>query len=114
MSAFATLWHAAVNAGAASQEATLGRALGPKIVVKAWTDAQFRALLLTDAHAAAATLGIDASNPAAPTKLTALENTDSVHNVIVCTLCSCDPQSILGLSPQWYRSRSYRARYAGG
>ncbi len=55
-------------------------------------------------------LNIDASNPAAPTRLTALESTPSLHNVIVCTLCSCYPQSILGLSPQWYRARSYRAR----
>ena len=56
-------------------------------------------------------LGIDASNPAAPTRLTALESTPALHNVIVCTLCSCYPQSILGLSPQWYRARSYRARW---
>ncbi len=99
-----------MNAGAAAQEAVLGKAQGPTIVAKAWTDPAFKRLLLSNAHAAAATLGIDASNPAAPTHLTALENTDRVHHVIVCTLCSCYPQSILGLSPQWYRSRSYRAR----
>ena len=84
--------------------------MGPRIIARAWVDPGFKALLLRDAHAAAATLGIDASNPAAPTHLTAVENTDRVHNAIVCTLCSCYPQAILGLSPQWYRSRSYRAR----
>ena len=70
-----------------------------------------KARLLSDASGALmADFGISASNNTAPTVLTFVENTDDVHNVIVCTLCSCYPRSILGLSPSWYKSRSYRAR----
>jgi nitrile hydratase subunit alpha len=100
----------AVNSAATSQAAVLGQCRGPRIVARAWTDPEFKARLLANAHEAAAELGVDATNPAAPTVLHAVENTSTLHNVIVCTLCSCYPQAILGLSPQWYRSRSYRAR----
>jgi nitrile hydratase subunit alpha len=100
----------AVNAAATSQAAALGQCRGPKIVARAWVDPAFKVRLLTSAHEAVAELGINATNPAAPTVLHAVENTAALHNVIVCTLCSCYPQAILGLSPQWYRSRSYRAR----
>lgn len=55
-------------------------------------------------------LGLNPSNNTAPTMLVAVENTDAIHNVIVCTLCSCYPRAILGLSPLWYRSRAYRSR----
>ena len=66
--------------------------------------------MLDDANAAVAELGISASNNTASTKLTVVENTDDVHNLIVCTLCSCYPRSILGMSPGWYKSRSFRSR----
>ena len=83
---------------------------GPRLVARAWVDPDFRTLLLRDATAAAGELGIAAVNSTAPTVLTAVENTASVHNLIVCTLCSCYPLSILGLSPPWYKSRVFRAR----
>ena len=83
---------------------------GPRLVARAWVDPDFRTLLLRDATAAAGELGIAAVNSTAPTVLTAVENTSSVHNLIVCTLCSCYPLSILGLSPPWYKSRVFRAR----
>lgn len=85
---------------------------GPRLVARAWVDAHFRKRLIADANAAAAELGIVASNSTTFTKLTAVENTRNppVHNVLVCTLCSCYPLSILGLSPPWYKSRNYRAR----
>ena len=79
-------------------------------MARAWVDDGFRKRLLEDATAAAAELGIAAANATAPTVLTALENTDGVHNLVVCTLCSCYPLSILGLSPPWYKDRVYRAR----
>lgn len=65
---------------------------------------------LLQAAAAAAELGITTSNPNAPTVLRVLENTDEVHHVVVCTLCSCYPTALLGLSPAWYKSSSYRSR----
>jgi len=83
---------------------------GGRIVARAWVDSAFKARLLADAGAAVAELGICASNNTAPTKLTVVENTPEVHNVVVCTLCSCYPRAILGSSPDWYKSRSYRSR----
>ena len=83
---------------------------GPRLVARAWVDEAFKARLLSDAASAASELGIEASNSTANTKLTAVANTESVHNVCVCTLCSCYPLSILGLSPPWYKDRRYRAR----
>jgi nitrile hydratase len=75
-------------------------------VAKAWTDPAFKARLLADGNAAAAELGINAGEA----KLTVVENTEKVHNVIVCTLCSCYPRAVIGLPPDWYRSKSYRSR----
>lgn len=83
---------------------------GPRMVAKAWVDPQYKKLLLSDAVAAARELGIASQNSTAATVLTAVENTQSTHNLVVCTLCSCYPRAILGLSPTWYRSRSYRSR----
>jgi len=83
---------------------------GPRIVSRAWADDGFRSRLLEDASAAASEIGISASNSTASTVLTAVENTNSVHNLVVCTLCSCYPLSILGLSPPWYKSRVFCAR----
>ena len=82
-------------------------ALGAKVVARAWVDPAFKARLLTDAKAAVAELGIDTG---ALNTLVAIENTDRVYNVVVCTLCSCYPRPILGLPPDWYKSLHYRSR----
>jgi nitrile hydratase len=79
---------------------------GAKIVARAWVDPAYRERLMKDANAATAELGF----PMHTTHLVALENTDSVHNVVVCTLCSCYPRELLGLPPSWYKSKAYRAR----
>jgi nitrile hydratase len=82
-------------------------ALGAKVVAKAWVDPAFKARLLADAKAAVAELGIDTGSLST---LVAIENTETVHNVVVCTLCSCYPRSLLGLPPDWYKSLHYRSR----
>ncbi len=79
---------------------------GARVVARAWSDDAFRERLLADGPAACAELEIDVS----PARLTVVENTDGVHNVIVCTLCSCYPRPLLGIPPSWYKSSSYRAR----
>jgi nitrile hydratase len=84
--------------------------LGADLVLQAWLDNSFKERLLNDPCTAAKELGIDTSNPNAPTILVVVENTPLIHNVIVCTLCSCYPVALLGLSPSWYKSRSYRSR----
>ena len=81
-------------------------ALGARLVARAWVDPAFKARLLSDAPASARELGI-ASGPA---HLVVLENTPEKHNVVVCTLCSCYPKPILGIPPDWYKSRAYRSR----
>jgi nitrile hydratase alpha subunit len=82
-------------------------ALGSKIVARAWVDPEFRARLLANGRATLEELGIDFFED---TQLIVLENTDSVHNLVVCTLCSCYPREILGLPPDWYKMKPYRAR----
>jgi nitrile hydratase alpha subunit len=82
-------------------------ALGAMIVARAWVDPAFKERLLRNGNAAAAELGVNMYDS---TELTVLENTDKVHNFIVCTLCSCYPRPVLGLPPDWYKSRQYRAR----
>jgi len=79
---------------------------GAMIVARAWTDPDYRRRLLDDGGAAIRELGFDLE----PYEFTVLENSDGVHNVIVCTLCSCYPRALLGMSPAWYKSRSYRSR----
>jgi nitrile hydratase len=81
-------------------------ALGARVVARAWVDPGFKARLLEDANAAAAELGIDAG--AIPIR--ALESTPKLHHVICCTLCSCYPRLLLGVPPDWYKSRAYRSR----
>ena len=81
---------------------------GARMVAKAWTDPVYRQRLLTDGKAAAAELGF--SMPPHHGYLVALENTPDVHNVIVCTLCSCTAFTIIGLPPDWYKNLEYRAR----
>jgi len=82
-------------------------ALGAKLVARAWVDPAFRARLLAHGRAACEELGIDFFED---TQLIVLENTDQVHNLICCTLCSCYPREILGLPPDWYKLKPYRAR----
>jgi nitrile hydratase subunit alpha len=80
---------------------------GARVVARAWTDPDYRQRLLSDATAAVAELGYRGRQGE---HLVAVENTDRVHNVVVCTLCSCYPWSVLGLPPAWYKSDAYRAR----
>ncbi len=79
---------------------------GAKVVARAWTDPDFKALLLRDAPAACRAAGVDIG----PLNLVVVENTGDAHNVVVCTLCSCYPRDLLGLPPDWYKSRAYRSR----
>ena len=79
---------------------------GARVVVRAWTDPEYRRLLLEDGNAACEALGLERGLY----KLVAVENSDEVHNVVVCTLCSCYPRFLLGLPPDWYKSRNYRSR----
>jgi nitrile hydratase len=79
---------------------------GARMVAKAWSDANYKARLLSDAKSAAIELGI----PVTEAALLALENTPRLHNLIVCTLCSCYPRSLLGEPPAWYVSKAYRSR----
>ena len=81
-------------------------AQGGRIVARAWLDPAFKARLLADGNAAARELDIDAG----PYKLIVVENTPKLHNMIVCTLCSCYPWEVLGLPPVWYKSAPYRSR----
>ncbi len=79
---------------------------GAQIVARAWMDPDYRKRLLKDGAGAIRELGFDLE----PYEFTVMENTESVHNVIVCTLCSCYPRALLGMSPAWYKSASYRSR----
>jgi nitrile hydratase len=79
---------------------------GGRIVAKAWTDADYKQRLLANGAKAIRELGYELE----PYEFTVMENTDDIHNVIVCTLCSCYPRALLGMSPAWYKSSSYRAR----
>ena len=79
---------------------------GTRIVARAWTDAAFKARLLADGNAAVGEMGFEVPG----LKLVVLENTPDVHHMVVCTLCSCYPRTILGLPPLWYKSKEYRSR----
>jgi nitrile hydratase len=79
---------------------------GAEVVARAWLEPEFKQRLLKDGSAAVADFGVDMG----VVKLTVVENTEHVHNVIVCTLCYCYPRGLLGLPPDWYRSKRYRAR----
>ena len=88
-------------------ETRVGPHIGAKLVARSWVDAEFRARLLADARAVARDeqlVGLDG------TDLVAVENSPTVHNLVVCTLCSCYPWSVLGLPPTWYKDSGYRAR----
>ncbi len=88
-------------------ETRIGPHHGAGIVARAWTDAGFRQRLLENASQAMAELGISGSQGE---NMVVVENTAAVHNVVVCTLCSCYPWPVLGLPPRWYKSEPYRAR----
>ena len=79
---------------------------GARVVARAWTDRSFKQRLVENGSRACEELGLDV--PAL--KLVVVENTPEVHNVVVCTLCSCYPRMLLGIPPEWYKSRSYRSR----
>ena len=81
-------------------------ARGSRVVARAWVDPEFRKRLLEDGRAACIEMGIDIEAE----RLIAVENTPEVHNMIVCTLCSCYPRALLGMPPTWYKSRNYRSR----
>ena len=88
-------------------ENRVGPRNGAQVVARAWVDPDYKQRLLDDATAAIAEFGYAGAQGE---KLTAVENTSSVHNVIVCTLCSCYPWPVLGLPPTWYKSAAYRSR----
>ena len=80
---------------------------GARLVARAWLDAEFKQRLLADAREAALEIGLD---PGPSPIVVALENTDDVHHMVVCTLCSCYPKALLGPPPDWYKSLPYRSR----
>ena len=80
---------------------------GARLVARAWVDPEFRERLLVDARAAALELGLD---PGPSPVVVAVENTEDVHHMVVCTLCSCYPRALLGPPPDWYKSLPYRSR----
>ena len=88
-------------------ENKVGPRNGAKVVARAWVDSDYKQRLLDDGTAAIAEFGYSGGQGE---KLTVVENTSSVHNVIVCTLCSCYPWPVLGLPPTWYKSAAYRSR----
>jgi nitrile hydratase len=83
---------------------------GARVVARAWIDPGYRDRLLADANAALEELGLSMGHGPQPQRFTVVENTAATHNVLVCTLCSCYPISLLGPSPSWYKSEAYRAR----
>lgn len=82
-------------------------AMGAQVVARAWVDTAYKERLLADAKSAVEELGFEADQM---TTLVAIENTETIHNVVVCTLCSCYPRALLGLPPAWYKSLEYRSR----
>ncbi len=99
---------AALDALVDTYEHKVGPRNGARVVARAWLDPDFKARLLDDAVLAIAEIGI-AAGPQGE-HLTVLENTPTVHNMVVCTLCSCYPWPVLGLPPTWYKSAAYRSR----
>jgi nitrile hydratase len=98
---------AALDAIIETYEHKVGPRNGARVVAKAWSDPAYRQRLLDDATAAIAELGYGGRQGE---HMVAVENTASVHNMVVCTLCSCYPWSVLGLPPVWYKSSPYRSR----
>lgn len=98
---------AALDAIVDTYQNKIGPRNGALVVARAWSDPEFKKKLLTDATATLAELGFIGMQGE---HVTAVENSDTVHNVVVCTLCSCYPWSVLGLPPSWYKSHAYRSR----
>ncbi|MBX9919590.1 MAG: nitrile hydratase subunit alpha [Mycolicibacterium frederiksbergense] len=99
--------HEAVDAVVASFENDMGPVNGAKVVARAWSDPQYREWLLSDATAAIADMGFTGLQTE---HMVAVENTPERHNVVVCTLCSCYPWTLLGIPPAWFKYPQYRAR----
>lgn len=97
----------AIDKVVSAYETDIGPMLGAKVVARAWSDPEFKALLLEDANAACEQLGIGGMQGE---HMVVVENTDQVHNTVVCTLCSCYPWPVLGLPPNWYKYPQYRSR----
>ena len=95
-----------VDALVQAYEQDIGPLRGARVVARAWVDPAYRERLLADGSAAIAELGLDGLR----NKLVVVENTPAVHNLVVCTLCSCYPWAVLGLPPTWYKSFAYRSR----
>ena len=100
------LSHDAIDAAISAYENDIGPQNGAKIVARAWVDEDFKKRLLTDPVSAISEFNFEMGSQ----HVQVVENTDEVHNVVVCTLCSCYPWSVLGLPPTWYKSPEYRAR----
>lgn len=96
----------AIDEVVSKYEHDIGPLNGARVVARAWTDPEFKERLLDDAMKAVRDLDIEVGLD----HLEVVENTDDVHNVVVCTLCSCYPWSMLGLPPTWYKSEAYRSR----
>ena len=97
----------AIDARVQAYEQDIGPLNGAKVVARAWTDAGYKNRLLEDGTSAIGEMGFHGAQGA---EMVVLENTPEVHNVVVCTLCSCYPWPVLGLPPRWYKSDAYRAR----
>jgi nitrile hydratase len=98
---------AALDAIIEAYETRIGPHNGAKVVAKAWIDPEFKKALLKDATAAVSTVGFTSR---VGDHLVAIENTACLHNMVVCTLCSCYPWEVMGLPPTWYKSAPYRSR----
>ena len=98
---------AALDAMVDAYENKIGPRNGAKVVAKAWTDPDYKARLMADATAAIAEFGYSGAQGE---HMVVVENTPNVHNLVVCTLCSCYPWPVLGLPPVWYKSSAYRSR----
>jgi len=99
--------HDAIDAIVTQYEENIGPMNGARVVARAWTDPAYKDRLLADGTAAIAELGFGGPEG---DHMVVVENTDDVHNVVVCTLCSCYPWPVLGLPPDWYKSPPYRSR----
>lgn len=98
---------ATLDAVVETYEHRVGPRNGAQVVARAWTDPEYRAWLMKDATSAIASLGYTGRQGE---HMVAVENSPAVHNMVVCTLCSCYPWSVLGLPPTWYKSAPYRSR----
>ena len=99
-----------IDAVVKAYERDIGPLNGAKVVARAWSNPEYRRRLLDNGTDAISELGFKATLGAGGSNIVVLENTPTVHNVVVCTLCSCYPWPVLGLPPSWYKSHAYRSR----